>query len=93
MSRSPLTPAVSSGGSASGALTYRLGPQSWLAGYANLPNAPWTVVVEQPASAALADVRTNRELLFGVLLLALALAAATGVFVAAQVGDPGELLP
>jgi PAS domain S-box-containing protein len=62
--------------------------QSWLAGSATIPNSDWMVVVEQPALSALADVRSNRELLFGVLLLAATLAAASGFFVAKLLAEP-----
>jgi signal transduction histidine kinase len=76
----------------SGALTYRLRGQDWLAGYARVHDSNWTVVVERPASIALADVRTGRELLFGTLVLAAALAVVGGIIVARLLAKPLNIL-
>ena len=52
--------------------------QQILAGYARVERIGWGVVVERPASVALAAARTSREIAYALLMLAIAVAAGVG---------------
>ena len=77
----------------SGALTYDSNGQTWLAGYALAGTTGLLFVVEQPAMAALAAVHAGRELAFGLLVLAAALAAVAGSWVAGRLAEPSTSWP
>lgn len=64
--------------------TVRFGPleEEMMAGYAPLAEFGWGVVVERPLADDLRGVRSARELAFGLLILAISLAAFAGIFVA-----------
>jgi signal transduction histidine kinase len=66
------------------ALRYRGWSGERLAGYARVPGLGWGIVVERPTSIVLADSYARRDLIFGVLLLAIAGAAGVGLFVAGR---------
>ena len=59
-----------------------------LVGYARVPEIGWGVLVERPASIALADTRRSRELAYGLLMLAIAVAAGAGVALSRRVTRP-----
>jgi PAS domain S-box-containing protein len=59
-----------------------------LAGYARVEDIGWGVVVERSADIALADARTSREIAYGLLMLAIAVAAGLGVFISRRVTSP-----
>jgi HAMP domain-containing protein len=63
-----------------------------LAGYARVDEIGWGVVVERPASVALAEARTSREIAYGLLMLAILTAAAIGVVISRRVTLPLETL-
>jgi PAS domain S-box-containing protein len=65
-----------------GTLSYAAGGHQWLTGWARITGSDWTVVVDQPSYNALADVRRHRELAFGALLAAAALAVLVGIGIA-----------
>lgn len=88
----PAVVALHRGGVARGAVRYWAGPGEYLAGYARVPEASWTVVVEQPTSGALASVWVSRELTFGVLMAAFVVASALGVALADRLAAPLALL-
>ncbi|MBV8087307.1 MAG: GAF domain-containing protein, partial [Chloroflexi bacterium] len=84
----PLTDLAGGAGAPDGTRTYSAAGRSWLAGYATVPNHPWTVVVERDAAIALADVRESRNQLFVLVLLVAGLAAAAGTLSARLVSRP-----
>lgn len=57
-----------------GMLGYQDGDGAQLAGFAPIPGLGWGVVVDRPAAAVLAGVRSGRELALGVLLTVLGVA-------------------
>ncbi|MCC7366804.1 MAG: response regulator [Chloroflexi bacterium] len=59
-----------------------------LVGYARLDTVPWTVIVERPAAQALAEAHRSRELAYGFLVAAIAVAAAAGVVVSRRITRP-----
>lgn len=71
-----------------GALRYRTAAGEQLAGYARVSGLGWGVVVERPVAQVLASTRAARELAFGFLLLAIAVSAVIGVFVADRLAAP-----
>jgi len=81
-------PPVLPAGSPRGALTYSDGSADLLAGYARVPDLDWTVVAAVPRATALAPVRAGREIAFGLLLLAIALTAGSGVLAARWLTEP-----
>src|SRR5579859_1911288 len=76
----------------SGMVSYETDGQSWLAGYALAGTTGLLFVVEQPAITALAAVHAGRELAFGLLVLAAALAAVAGSWVAGRLAEPLHVL-
>ncbi len=71
-----------------GELRYQGKSGTKLAGYAQVPELGWGVVVEQPAVTALASVRLRRNRDFWVLVLVTATALMIGVRIARQLTDP-----
>jgi PAS domain S-box-containing protein len=59
-----------------------------LAGYARVDGVDWGVVVERPVAIALAEARTSREIAYGLLMLAIAVAGAIGVIISRRVTLP-----
>jgi HAMP domain-containing protein len=59
-----------------------------LSGYARVEDIGWGVVVERPADVALAQARTSREIAYGLLMLAIAVAAGVGVVISRRVTAP-----
>ncbi len=75
-----------------GSLRFKMGSNETLSGYARVPDTDWIVVVQQPASSALASVWVSRELTFLVLLAAFVVASAVGVMVANRLATPLAVL-
>jgi signal transduction histidine kinase len=75
-----------------GTLRFDVRGSEYLAGYARVPETTWGVIVEQPASSALASVWASRELTFIVLLGAFIAASAMGVLLANRLAAPLALL-
>ena len=73
---------------AAGSLSYMASTGEQFAGYAQIPELGWGVVVERPAAAALATVRAARDVAFGVLLLVIGLAALAGWIAASRLAAP-----
>ncbi|MGE3269308.1 MAG: response regulator [Chloroflexota bacterium] len=80
--------ALSQAPDASGAFMDTSTNRSLLVGHARLSLAGWTVIVERPAAVALADARRSRELAYGLLMLAVAVAAMAGLVVSRRVTLP-----
>lgn len=59
-----------------------------LASYGRVPELGWGVIVERPAAASLETIHTKLDLLYGGLLLAIALAAGFGLVAAGWLGRP-----
>jgi PAS domain S-box-containing protein len=64
------------------------GDTELLAGYARVDGVGWGVVVERPVTVALAEARTSREIAYGLLMLAIAVAGAVGVMISRRVTLP-----
>jgi PAS domain S-box-containing protein len=92
MTGSPLIPPANGPPDPTGERKYSANSQDMLAGFATVPSLGWRVVVERPEAVALADVRTGRELVFGVLLLAALLAVALGALIGRQMAAPLQVL-
>jgi K+-sensing histidine kinase KdpD len=75
-----------------GSVRFQRGTDEVLSGYARVPDTDWIVVVQQPASSALASVWASRELTFIVLLAAFIVAASVGVTLADRLATPLALL-
>lgn len=75
-----------------GSQVYTASREEWLAGFARVPGLEWGVVVEQPASVALASVRVGRERAFVALILVVCLAAALGALAAGWLTAPLAVL-
>ncbi|MBI4494084.1 MAG: GAF domain-containing protein [Chloroflexi bacterium] len=88
LAAAPPVAALLAGPGRAGALAYGGQAGAWLAGYARVPGLGWGVVAEQPAAAALASSRAQRDLHFGLLLLAMVVAAAFGVVAAGWLVAP-----
>jgi signal transduction histidine kinase len=82
LSREAPVAAALSADQSSGSLQYRSGNSFLVAGYARVPELDWVAVVTFPTASVLRGVRAGRELAFGVLLVAAAISAAFGLFVA-----------
>ena len=74
----------------SGSLSYERAGSERLAGVAVVPVLRWGVVVERPASLALAGAQSARELAFTVFLVVIALASVLGWIAAARLAAPLE---
>ena len=85
--RTPLT-ALQASERPSGALVYREDGAEWLAGYARAEELGWGVVVEQPTTVALAEIRARRELTALLLVVAITLASIAGYLVARHLIQP-----
>ena len=83
-SRLPPVAALLAQDDAPRAMRYRGWGGERLVGYARVPSLGWGVVVERPASVVLADSFARRDLIFGLLVLAITLAAAAGWVAAGQ---------
>ena len=85
-------PAVAAllGGETSGSLSYETRDGERLAGYAAVPVLHWGVVVERPATLALAGAQSGRDLAFAIFLVVMATAAVLGWVAAAQLAAPLE---
>jgi len=89
--RAPVTAVLASGG-ARGGLRYSLGGEERLAGYAQIPELGWGVVVERPLTAAVAAANSARELAFAVHLVLVGGAILIGVTAAGLLTRPLEAL-
>lgn len=74
----------------SGSLSYEDGSGERLAGFAVVPLLHWGVVVERPASLALAGTQAGRDLAFAVFLIVVACAAVLGWIAAGRLSAPLE---
>lgn len=72
----------------SGSLSYKTGASDYLAGYARVPGLNWGIVVDRPHSTALAVEFAERERVFGMIVLAIAIAAGAGAFAASRLVAP-----
>lgn len=72
----------------SGAFEHGTPGQSRIAGYAQVPELGWTIILERPAAAVLAALRRSREETFGLLLLLTGLALAAGALAASRLTAP-----
>jgi PAS domain S-box-containing protein len=73
---------------AAGALADRGDDGELLVGYARLQTTDWTVFVQRRSDIALADATTSREIAYGLLMLAIGVAAVAGVLVSRRVTRP-----
>lgn len=76
------------GATGSGVLRYRIASGDQLAGFARVPDLGWGIIVERPLADVLAGTLAERDGTFGLLLFAVAVAAAVGSFVAARLSAP-----
>src|SRR5262249_684864 len=74
----PAVAAARANPSGQGALSYRAADGDRLTGYARVPEVGWHVVVEQPATTALAGARAGRQLAFDLLLVVIVMASLPG---------------
>ena len=74
----------------SGSLSYDAPNGERLAGFAVAPLLHWGIVVERPASLALAGTQAGRDLAFVVFLIVVACAAVAGWIAAARLSAPLE---
>jgi signal transduction histidine kinase len=74
----------------SGSLSYESPGGERLAGFAVVPVPRWGVVVERPASLALAGAQAGRDLAFAIFLVIIATAAVLGWIAAARLAAPLE---
>jgi signal transduction histidine kinase len=84
--------ALQTAGDQSGALRYTPAAGERVAGYAQVAEQSWGVVVETPAATALAAVRAGRELAFVMLVLLIGLAVLLGSLLSQQLARPLALL-
>jgi len=70
------------------ALRYGAPPQEWLAAYAPLNELGWGVLVERPLAEDLSSVHGAREQAFGLLVVAVTLAALVALLVARYLNAP-----
>ena len=89
--RAPVTAVLASGG-ARGGLRYSLEGEERLAGYAQIPELGWGVVVERPLAAAVAAANSARELAFAVHLVLVGAAILIGITAAGLLTGPLEAL-
>jgi signal transduction histidine kinase len=73
-----------------GTLSYETAGGERIAGYAAVPLLGWGVVLDRPATLALAGAQTARDLAFAVFLVVLATAAVLGWVAAARLAAPLE---
>lgn len=71
-----------------GVLRYGVPPQEWLAAFAPVPMPAWGVLVERPIAKDLSSVRGAREQAFGLLVIAVTLAALVALLVARYLTAP-----
>jgi signal transduction histidine kinase len=76
----------------SGAVKYTTRGGEALAAYARVPDLDWGVIIERPASAALAIARAGRETSFLVHFSVMVLVAITGAIAAGALAGPLEAL-
>ncbi|MBA2447694.1 MAG: PAS domain S-box protein [Chloroflexi bacterium] len=88
LSGTPSVAALLATDDARGSTRYDAGAGEQLAGYARVSGLGWGVVVERPASDALASVRAGRDAAFGMLLLVIGAAAALGAIAAGRLAAP-----
>jgi signal transduction histidine kinase len=82
LSSYPPVAALRAANNATGSQRYGEPPDERLTAYAQVPGLGWGVVVDRPLADDLSAVRGARELAFGLLLLAITLAALVGAFAA-----------
>lgn len=75
-----------------GSLRYRVNGAEYAAAYTQVPALDWSVVSAYPLAYVLAGVQNGREWAFGALILAAALSAGLGLFLADRVVAPLDLL-
>ncbi len=92
LSNTPAVHALLTGRDTSGALRFVEDRTLTVAGYARVPDLGWGVVVEQPLSAVLAETHEQRDLAFGILLLAAVFSAVVGVAIAGGLTGPLRVL-
>ena len=73
---------------ASGSLSFQNGSVEQLVGYARVPGLNWVVVIERPATDALANVRASQIAAIVILLVGIALAFVGGSILAGLVTRP-----
>lgn len=88
LARHPVVASLGQAPALRGSLRFAVDSGDHLAGYARVPDTDWVVVVQQPASSALASVWLSRDLTFAVLLAAFVAASAVGVVVANRLATP-----
>jgi signal transduction histidine kinase len=71
-----------------GTMQYEAGDESYIAGYAPVPNIGWTVVVEQPEAEVLAPARRSWNLALAGLVMSTTLALCTAIFLARTLARP-----
>jgi signal transduction histidine kinase len=83
-------PAVAAvrGSADAGTLRYTTEAGMQLAAFARIPDAGWGLIVERPLSSVLDSTRAARDLALVVLVVAIAAAAVTGVFLANRLVAP-----
>jgi signal transduction histidine kinase len=74
----------------SGSFSYEASAGERLVGFAVVPTLRWAVVVERPATLALAGAQNGRDLAFAVFLVVVATAAVLGWIAAARLAGPIE---
>ena len=92
LSEAPPVKALVASSSRSGALRYGDGDAEQLAAYARVPELGWGVVVEQPVGKVLAPTRAQRDALFPLVLLTVALASVLGIGMARRAAVPLQAL-
>ncbi len=92
LSAAPPVVAVRAPGATTGRERYLAADGSQLAGYATVPSLGWGIVVERREAVLLATVHQGREAAYGILLLALAVAALVGAYAAGRLAKPLVLL-
>ncbi|MBI2761024.1 MAG: hypothetical protein HYX51_06320, partial [Chloroflexi bacterium] len=83
----PAVAAIRASGDA-GTLRYTTAAGTQIAAYARVPDAGWGLIVERPLSRVLDGTRAARDLALVVLVLAIAAAAVTGIFLANRLVAP-----
>ncbi|MFO0983437.1 MAG: cache domain-containing protein [Planctomycetota bacterium] len=77
---------------AAGSGRFHYGSRVWYAAFTSLPHLSCGVIVERPADLVLAAAHAGRELAFGILLVAIALAAVLGLLTADRLCAPLDAL-
>lgn len=92
LSNTPAVAALLAGPEKPGALGFVEQRTRMVAGYAQVPNLSWGVVVQQPLSTVLAETHEQRDMALGILLLTAVFAAVAGVAIAGELTGPLRVL-